>query len=103
MASEEEGELLARCTVFRGGFSLEATLAVSPKRIARHAVVDALGRLEASSLLAADRVVGAAQVLEASDRRRIDYDRSGDQHYDHASAYIKSMRASDPEMGAERM
>ena len=57
----------------------------------------ALTLLEAASLLATDRIIGAAQVEAASDRRRIDYDRAGDQHYDHASAYIKSMRASDPE------
>jgi putative ATPase len=57
----------------------------------------ALTLLEAATLLAPDRVVGAEQVQAASDRGRIDYDRAGDQHYDHASAYIKSMRASDPE------
>jgi putative ATPase len=57
----------------------------------------ALTLLEAAALLAPDRVVGAEQVQAASDRRRVDYDRAGDQHYDHASAYIKSMRASDPE------
>ncbi|MCW2971775.1 MAG: Recombination protein MgsA [Thermoleophilia bacterium] len=57
----------------------------------------ALTLLEAASLLATDRVIDAAAVEAASDRRRIDYDRAGDQHYDHASAYIKSMRASDPE------
>jgi putative ATPase len=57
----------------------------------------ALTLLEAATLLAADRVVDRERVLEASDRRRIDFDRAGDQHYDHASAYIKSMRASDPE------
>jgi putative ATPase len=55
----------------------------------------ALTLLEASTLLAPDRVVRAEHVLEASDRRRIDFDRAGDQHYDHASAYIKSMRAGD--------
>ncbi|MEO6866450.1 MAG: replication-associated recombination protein A [Gaiellales bacterium] len=57
----------------------------------------ALTMLEAATLLSADRVIGAEQVREASDRRRVDYDRAGDQHYDHASAYIKSMRGSDAE------
>jgi putative ATPase len=57
----------------------------------------ALTLLEAATLLAPDRVVTRERVHEASDRRRIDFDRAGDQHYDHASAYIKSMRASDPE------
>jgi putative ATPase len=57
----------------------------------------ALTLLETAALLAPDHVITAARVAEASDRRRISYDRAGDQHYDHASAYIKSMRASDPE------
>ncbi|MCW2949208.1 MAG: ATP/GTP-binding domain protein [Thermoleophilia bacterium] len=57
----------------------------------------ALTLLEAASLLAVDRVIDTVAVEAASDRRRVDYDRAGDQHYDHASAYIKSMRASDPE------
>ncbi|MCZ4496777.1 MAG: family ATPase, partial [Thermoleophilia bacterium] len=57
----------------------------------------ALTLLEAAALLAADRHVTVEQVHEASDRRKVDYDRAGDQHYDHASAYIKSMRASQPD------
>ena len=57
----------------------------------------ALTLLEAATLLAPDRVVSAAHVQEASDRGRIEYDRAGDQHYDHASAYIKSMRGGDVE------
>ena len=57
----------------------------------------ALTLLEAATLLAPDRHVTAAGVAEASDRRRITFDRAGDAHYDHASAYIKSMRASDAE------
>ncbi len=57
----------------------------------------ALTLLEAASLLSPDRVITPERVQEASDRRRIDFDRAGDQHYDHASAYIKSMRASDPD------
>ena len=57
----------------------------------------ALTLLEASTLLSPDRVVLPEHVHEASDRRRIDFDRAGDQHYDHASAYIKSMRAADPD------
>ena len=57
----------------------------------------ALTLLETATLLAHDLHVHVEQVLEASDRRRVNYDRAGDQHYDHASAYIKSMRASDPD------
>lgn len=57
----------------------------------------ALTLLEAATLLSVDRTVLAEHVLAASDRRRIDFDRAGDQHYDHASAYIKSMRGGDPD------
>ena len=58
----------------------------------------ALTLLEAATLLAPDRVIDRERVHEASDRRRIDFDRAGDQHYDHASAYIKSMRGGEPEL-----
>ncbi|MEL7238347.1 MAG: replication-associated recombination protein A, partial [Planctomycetota bacterium] len=34
---------------------------------------------------------------ESMQRKAVLYDRLGDQHYDHASALIKSMRASDPD------
>ncbi|MDR1015460.1 MAG: replication-associated recombination protein A [Coriobacteriales bacterium] len=36
-------------------------------------------------------------VLEASPRRMLPYDRKGDVHYDVISAFIKSMRGSDPD------
>ena len=36
-------------------------------------------------------------VLEANPRRGLPYDKSGDMHYDIISAFIKSMRGSDPD------
>ncbi len=36
-------------------------------------------------------------VLEANPRRGLTYDKSGDMHYDIISAFIKSMRGSDPD------
>lgn len=36
-------------------------------------------------------------VLEANPRRGLPYDKSGDMHYDVVSAFIKSMRGSDPD------
>jgi len=36
-------------------------------------------------------------VLEASPRRALPYDKKGDTHYDVISAFIKSMRGSDPD------
>ncbi len=36
-------------------------------------------------------------MTEALQRRNVLYDRAGDQHYDHISAFIKSVRGSDPD------
>ena len=44
-----------------------------------------------------ERVVSLETVEDAIQRRASLYDRSGDQHYDTISAFIKSVRASDPD------
>ena len=46
---------------------------------------------------AGERVVSLETVEDAIQRRASLYDRSGDQHYDTISAFIKSVRASDPD------
>jgi putative ATPase len=43
------------------------------------------------------RRVGLEAVVEALQRPVLRYDREGDQHYDTVSAFIKSMRGSDPD------
>jgi putative ATPase len=43
------------------------------------------------------RVIDKSTVQDALQRRVLQYDRAGDQHYDTISAYIKSVRASDPD------
>ena len=43
------------------------------------------------------RRVGLGEVEEALQRRVIRYDKSGDEHYDVVSAFIKSLRGSDPD------
>jgi putative ATPase len=43
------------------------------------------------------RVVGRALVLDAMQRRATAYDKGGEAHYDTISAFIKSIRASDPD------
>jgi len=50
---------------------------------------------EKSSNPAAPVRITLAHAVEAVDRAAIRYDRSGDQHYDVVSAFIKSMRGSD--------
>jgi putative ATPase len=60
----------------------------------------ALNALETAALVASGRSsdsIGPADVEEALQRRIIRYDKSGDQHYDIVSAFIKSMRGSDPD------
>ncbi|PKM97368.1 MAG: replication-associated recombination protein RarA [Elusimicrobia bacterium HGW-Elusimicrobia-3] len=43
------------------------------------------------------RLVDEAVARESIQRRSLRYDRSSDEHYDHISAFIKSMRGSDPD------
>ncbi|MUL42791.1 replication-associated recombination protein A [Streptomonospora sp. PA3] len=54
--------------------------------------------LEAAALVAGDRTeISVADIERAADRHAVRYDRTGDQHYDVISAFIKSMRGSDPD------
>jgi putative ATPase len=62
----------------------------------------ALTALEAASAVAQRRddssgVVTSADLEEALDIALVAYDRDGDQHYDVISAFIKSVRGSDPD------
>ncbi|OFX12913.1 MAG: AAA family ATPase [Armatimonadetes bacterium RBG_19FT_COMBO_69_19] len=43
------------------------------------------------------RTVTVQMIEEVTQRRALGYDRAGDAHYDHISAFIKSMRGSDPD------
>ncbi len=45
------------------------------------------------------RAVTSESVRDALQRRTLLYDRAGDQHYDTISAFIKSVRGSDPDAG----
>ncbi len=61
---------------------------------ARHA----LKLLEAAAAGLADGAAVTTQVVQDADgRRTVVYDKTGDAHYDTISAFIKSMRASDPD------
>jgi putative ATPase len=57
----------------------------------------ALTTLELAAEVASGEVIGTSEVLEASPRRALPYDKKGDNHYDVISAFIKSMRGSDPD------
>ncbi|MEP6693203.1 MAG: replication-associated recombination protein A [Chloroflexota bacterium] len=43
------------------------------------------------------RLIGLPEIREAMQRRSLLYDRAGDMHYDTISAFIKSVRGSDPD------
>jgi putative ATPase len=58
----------------------------------------ALNILEAAAAVSPDGgVIEAEPVAEAAQQRLLAYDRVGDQHYEAASAFIKSMRGNDPD------
>jgi putative ATPase len=58
----------------------------------------ALNILEAAASVAADgATIGPEPIAEAAQQRLLAYDRVGDQHYEAASAFIKSMRGNDPD------
>lgn len=60
----------------------------------------ALNALEVAALLTSGRgrtVISPAEVEEALQRRVVRYDKAGDQHHDVISAFIKSLRGSDPD------
>jgi putative ATPase len=58
----------------------------------------ALNILEAAAAVSPDGgVIEAEPIAEAAQQRLLAYDRVGDQHYEAASALIKSMRGNDPD------
>jgi putative ATPase len=59
-----------------------------------------LNFLELSALLAAAReetTIRVETILEAAGKRAVLYDKSGEEHYNVVSAFIKSLRGSDPD------
>jgi putative ATPase len=113
---EGNAALLSRCTVVeltslsedelrivlaRGAEELDADIGEEPLAlIARRAGGDARAALQilelAHETARAEGVqISEEHVLDASRKRPLLYDRKGDQHYDFASAFIKSMRGGD--------
>jgi len=113
---EVNSALLSRCTVIelvalseeelgvvvaRGAHALETEIAEDlVGLIARRAGGDARAALQilelsAETARAEGALISEAHVLDASRKRPLLYDRKGDQHYDFASAFIKSMRGGD--------
>jgi putative ATPase len=115
---EVNAALLSRCTVIeleslsddevtavvaRGAQALELDV---PAEVATAIVAraggdarSALATLELVAQTAAAEGVPLAErhVVDAARKRPLRYDRADDQHYDYASAFIKSMRGGDPD------
>ena len=113
---EVNSALLSRCTVVelhalsedelgeivrRGATALEIEVpAELVALIANRAGGDARGALQILELAtetarAEEGALSEQHVLDASRKRPLLYDRKGDQHYDFASAFIKSLRGGD--------
>ncbi|MCL6424088.1 replication-associated recombination protein A [Brachybacterium sp. JHP9] len=60
-------------------------------------ILTSLEAAAGAALMTRSRTVDAAILAQAVDRAALRYDRAGDQHYDVTSAFIKSMRGSDPD------
>jgi putative ATPase len=106
LTDEEIRTIVERALVDERGY--EGKVSVEPEAL-DHIVVTAggdarvaLNTLEiGASLAVADangtRCLGLEQVREATRTRLLPYDKTGDVHYDVISAFIKSMRGSDPD------
>jgi putative ATPase len=113
---EVNSALLSRCTVIELTALSEEELVVILERgvaaldveaprqalelLAKRAGGDARAALQILELAAATAATESSalteeHVLDASRKRPLLYDRKGDQHYDFASAFIKSMRGGD--------
>jgi putative ATPase len=102
LSEDELGAIVDRALADERGLGSRAQL----EDEARTALLDlsggdarqALNILEAAAAVARDGTrLSAEQVAEAAQQRLLAYDRVGDQHYEAASAFIKSMRGNDPD------
>ena len=86
-----------------GAFALEADAEEEIVRLAGGDGRAALTSLELASQMVDEKpedgpaLITREHVTEANPRRGLPYDKSGDMHYDVISAFIKSMRGSDPD------
>lgn len=106
---DELEELLNRAMSDRSRGLGDTRLALAPE--ARRALASrtggdarlALNSLEVAAALASGRngdTIEVPDVEEALQRRIVRYDKAGDAHYDVISAFIKSLRGSDPDAAA---
>jgi putative ATPase len=104
LSDDDLGELIDRAVADPRGLDGAVTLAPEARaaliRLSSGDARRALTALEAAAVAAdADRdgTITAEIVAETVDRALLRYDRQGDEHYDVISAFIKSIRGSDPD------
>lgn len=109
LSDEDIALLIDRATTdargLNGRVTVEDTARAALVRLASGDARRALTGLEAAAAVAVSRVeegadspaVTADDVAQAVDRALLRYDRQGDEHYDVISAFIKSIRGSDPD------
>jgi putative ATPase len=104
LTEEEIGGILDRAVTAPAGLGGDLALAATAREIlARYAFGDArraLNALETAAAavrLAGRREIAVADAEEALQHKALLYDKDGEQHYDVVSAFIKSLRGSDPD------
>src|SRR5512138_1735905 len=104
LTEEEVGALLDRALSAPEGLGGAPALAPDAREaLARYAYGDARRALNALEVAAAAvKLAGRSELTradaeEALQQKTILYDKAGEQHYDVVSAFIKSMRGSDPD------
>jgi putative ATPase len=104
LTDEEVAALVDRAVAAPEGLAGSVTVAAEAREaLARYAFGDArraLNALEVAAAavkLAGRTEIGRADAEEALQQRTILHDKAGEQHYDVVSAFIKSMRGSDPD------
>src|SRR5690348_7553325 len=97
--SEEELATVVERGAAQLGVDLPADLVMLVAQRAGGDARNALNILELATqtAMSGDQIPTAEQVEDAARKRPLVYDKGGDAHYDFISAFIKSMRGSDPD------
>jgi putative ATPase len=101
LGAEEVGEIVARALVdergLAGRVTLDAEATTGLLELSGGDARQALNILEAAAAVGGKGALSREAIAEAAQQRLLAYDRVGDQHYEAASAFIKSMRGNDPD------
>jgi len=97
--SEEELATVVERGAAQLGVDLPADLVMLVAQRAGGDARNALNILELATqtAMSGDQIPTAEQIEDAARKRPLVYDKGGDAHYDFISAFIKSMRGSDPD------